>query len=63
MIGIERANRLYAACSRYRQLMELLPDLRELDPANAGEMAELEMICAELDKTGAQIDELMRRLH
>jgi hypothetical protein len=59
MISKQRIDRIYMLTQRYCQIAELLPAIDEIDPDDASGMAGIEVVCAELDKVGAEIDALM----
>jgi hypothetical protein len=59
MISKQRIDRICMLTQRYCQLAEVLPAIDEIDPDDASGMAGTEVVCAELDKVGTEIDALM----
>jgi hypothetical protein len=57
----DRKAEFFAAMARIIQVGALLPKAQDLDPANAAQIAEAEIILAEIRKRQAELDAMMER--
>lgn len=63
MIDAARIEKFCTLLDHFCRVVDLLPAIDAIDPDDANEIAGIEVIYAELDKTGDEIDALLGRNH